>query len=131
MEKHIYPIRSFIRFQAKQRLMSEAYVEHVEASSPFPSMTASSSSPAELNAAEGRQHNPMYFDTTAVDNGLLTDIATTLFNSDRYPELYRPCTDIVEATAIEDAIALEIVATYHRIKQNRQRADVQSLNKLL
>ena len=131
MENNIYPIRSFIRFQARQ-LIANARAEDAPA----------------VRQGDERQGNdvqregpgayiplqtpsaPLHSDTV-LDSALLKEISTTLFNSERYPELYRPCKDIIEATAIEDAIALEIVVTYRRIKENQQRAEVQHLNNLL
>ena len=148
MEKHIYPIRSFIRFQAKQQLIAEAHSASTAALPPYPNVAAPQPPESELNtpdppdrgnknAAVDSKHSSSkqpglpWFDTASIDNDLLKEIATTLFNSDQYPELYRPCKDIIEATAIEDAIALEIVLTYQRIKQNEQLVNVQALNKLL
>lgn len=129
MESNIYPIRSFIRFQAKQQLLAETQAQ-TDVALSHESLSHEPSSVQRV-ASVGEAPKPAYFDITAVDNDLLKEIAATLFNSDRHPELYQPCKDIIEATAIEDAIAFDIVATYRQIKQNQKRTEVQALNKLL
>ncbi|MGF1537607.1 MAG: hypothetical protein ACFB4J_14150 [Elainellaceae cyanobacterium] len=125
MEKNIYPIRSFIRFQAQQQLLSQVN----QASEPQSPQRFSVQGGAE--ALFHRAPGPICIDASTLDSALLKDITATLFESDRHPELYRPCQDILEATAIEEAIASEIVVTYLRIKQNEQHPAVQALNKLL
>lgn len=125
MEKNIYPIRSFIRFQAQQQLLSQTHADESRQSLQGFSTQESAEVPFH------RIPVPVCIDTTTLDRALLKDITLTLFESDRHPELYRPCQDILEATAIEEAIASEIVVTYLRIKQNEQHPAVQALNKLL
>lgn len=126
MENNIYPIRSFIRFQAKQHLLSDALANGDRLAN---TLRDNEPVPERVSAEKVPFMGPL--DTAAIDNELLKDIAATLFNSERHPELYRPCQDIIEATAIEDAIALDIARSYRRIKQNQRRKDVQVLNRLL
>ncbi|HEY9625282.1 MAG TPA: hypothetical protein V6C78_33480 [Crinalium sp.] len=70
-------------------------------------------------------------DSISLDEALLEDIATTIFSSNRYPELYRAYATKEAAAEIEFYVAQEIVTTYKRILSKRHCPTVQALNQLL
>jgi hypothetical protein len=66
-----------------------------------------------------------------LDETLLEEIVKTIFNLNRYPELYQPCGTKRAAAEVENRVAEEIVATYKEIKLKQQCPLVQRLNTLL
>lgn len=139
MVNPIYPTRSFIRFQAKSQLTAdmigqqvmtfinrEANEHHIDAAMP-----SQSHGPSVPDADVHKQLNAANILDEGLDERLLKEIATLTFHPDQHPEIYQPCDSREHATAIEQAIAAEIVATYKRIKENESRANVKALNALL
>jgi hypothetical protein len=66
-----------------------------------------------------------------LDEALLNELATTLFQSEHCDAIYEPYTTRQAATAVEDEVALELAAAYQRIMQQRNSPIVQTLNALL
>ncbi|MEM9216884.1 MAG: hypothetical protein AAGD25_21355 [Cyanobacteria bacterium P01_F01_bin.150] len=155
MANPIYPTRSFIRFQAKRQLTADMSGQQVMT---FVSQDSSGSQmdvtlpnpPEELQpleiqpTLESYQDNPQKAHYAAVnhqetkdsfpnglDESLFKEIADLTFHPDQHPEIYQPCQSIDAANAIEQAIAIEIVDTYKRIKVNATKPSIQSLNALL
>ncbi len=69
------------------------------------------------------------FDT--IDEHLFKEIASTLFQSDRYQSLYHAYRSKREALAVEDQLAAELVEIYQTIALQQQNTLVQRLNALL
>lgn len=67
----------------------------------------------------------------ALDEALLRDLATTLFQSRQAQELYQQCSSRPEADEIENRFANELVATYQQIKQRQADPLIQRLQQLL
>ncbi|MBD2461320.1 hypothetical protein H6G89_09700 [Oscillatoria sp. FACHB-1407] len=70
-------------------------------------------------------------DCPLVDEDLLRDLATTLFQSKQAQDLYTQCHSRHEADEIENRFATELVETYKQIKQQEANPLVQLLNGLL
>lgn len=70
-------------------------------------------------------------DCSLVDEDLLRDLATTLFQSQQVQELYEQHHSRLEADAIENHFANELVETYWHIKRQQSNPLVQLLNGLL
>lgn len=123
-----YPSRAFIRFMAQnqlkadltglsftatvQRADGDAYVQSVEPSNPTESFS---------EAPEDAE----------LDEVLFEEIARTLFNSKRYPELYESCGTQKAAKALEAKVAAELVQSYLQIKRKQRCPIVERLNALL
>ena len=66
-----------------------------------------------------------------IDEVLFEEIVQTLFNPNRYPELYHSSGTQKAATEVEARVAVEIVTAYRTIKQKQDCPIVQRLNSLL
>jgi hypothetical protein len=66
-----------------------------------------------------------------LDEALLKEVATTMFESDRYRNLHHACRSQEEAAATEDQIAAEVAETYRQIKLQQQNPTIRRLNGLL
>lgn len=66
-----------------------------------------------------------------LDDALLNELATTLFQSERCNAVYEPYPTRDAASAVESEVALELAATYQRIMEQRNSPIVQTLNALL
>jgi hypothetical protein len=77
------------------------------------------------------QDDPIFDHPGALDDGLLRELAETLFCSRFYRDLYRPYASREEASAVENQAANELAKTYKQIKLRQQSSLVQQLNSLL
>lgn len=66
-----------------------------------------------------------------IDEELIKEISTTLFQSEMYRSLYSQCRSKQEAATITDQMVDELVRTYKQIKQQQQNPLIQQLNSLL
>jgi hypothetical protein len=66
-----------------------------------------------------------------LDEVLLNDLSTTLFQSAQFQKLRQPYNSKKECCAVEDWAAMELAIAYRRITQQRQSELVQNLNALL
>jgi hypothetical protein len=64
-------------------------------------------------------------------DGLLEELAATLFRSNRYQMLYQQCRSKLEAYEVGDRLAQELAESYRWIMRRRQDSMVQDLNALL
>lgn len=62
---------------------------------------------------------------------LLSELAATLFQSERYRDLYQQCRSKQEAQRVSDRLVKELVETFRVISDRRQDAIVQGLNAML
>ncbi|MDX2216651.1 MAG: hypothetical protein SFY66_25530 [Oculatellaceae cyanobacterium bins.114] len=69
-------------------------------------------------------------DCPLVDEALLRDLATTLFQSNQAQELYAQCHSRQEADEVENRFAAELVDIYQQIKRQKTDPLVQLLNEL-
>jgi len=69
--------------------------------------------------------------SASLDEVLLNDLATTLFQSEQGQVLFTPYSSRAAVNAVEDELAEEIATTYQHIIEQRQNPVVQNLNTLL
>jgi hypothetical protein len=62
---------------------------------------------------------------------LLSELATTLFQSDRYQQMYQQCRSKQEAQMVGDRLVNELAQTFQAIVERQQDPVVQHLNTLL
>jgi hypothetical protein len=62
---------------------------------------------------------------------LLSELAATLFQSDRYRNLYQQCRSKQEAGRVSDRLVKELVETFRIISERQCDPTVQGLNALL
>jgi hypothetical protein len=67
----------------------------------------------------------------SIDDSLLKELATTLFQTSRYSKLIAGCDSELELASLEDAFVAELVATYLTLWHQRSQPMVQHLNSLL
>lgn len=148
-----YPSRSFIRFQAKLQIIADSTGEHVVSFIQHPGVyidrpvfrydedqpdNGPSPTDRDLNTSYPSKPQPAKFkaavqsiDALDVNETLLNEIASTTFQPNRHPELYRGYSTPEEAAIIEQHVAAELIATYERIIINRADEQIQQLNSLL
>ena len=119
-----YASRSFIRFSAQNQLLADftgltipAYIQRSESNAFADYVTPS--------------RDVDDFQEQSFDEALFEEVAATIFNPNRHPELYQPCDSKQAATAIETRVAEDLVETYKQIQRQRSCPIVQSLNSLL
>lgn len=66
-----------------------------------------------------------------MDDVLIKDLTTVLFQSREYQALYAHCRTRAEADQIDDQMAEAIATRYRQIRSNQQNPLIQSLNQLL
>ncbi|MCY7392154.1 MAG: hypothetical protein LH647_11930 [Leptolyngbyaceae cyanobacterium CAN_BIN12] len=66
-----------------------------------------------------------------IDDGLLKELAATLFQVERYQPLIAGCDCEQELVNLENAFVAELVATYLTFWQQRSQPMIQQLNALL
>ncbi|NJO39315.1 MAG: hypothetical protein HC769_00090 [Cyanobacteria bacterium CRU_2_1] len=69
--------------------------------------------------------------SACLDDGLIKEIAVTLFHSEFYQTRYSQCRSKREARGIDEQMAAEVAKTYKRITQQQEDPIVQQLNSLL
>jgi hypothetical protein len=67
----------------------------------------------------------------SIDDGLLKELAATLFHTEEYQPLTAGCDSEPELAKLENALVAELVATYLTLWQQRSQPMIQQLNSLL
>lgn len=67
----------------------------------------------------------------SIDDSLLKELASTLFQTKRYQPLIAGCDSELELVSLENGLIAELVATYLTLWQQRSQPMIQHLNSLL
>lgn len=133
MASNTYPTRAFIKFAARNQLIADLTGQEIIT---FVNRNGSSDSsniisPSESSGIGSHTCTEACETCEQLDEELFHDIATTLFNPKRNPDLYQASVSRHMATVIETRIADEIVETYKAIKTSQRDLLVLRLNALL
>lgn len=130
----VYPVRSFIRFQAKQQLLADRFGSRSSTVTTWQAEVMRVSSDR-CSKEECSTHPSLELeDWEAIapfDEALFQVVTTAILHPCRNLDVYQACTSIEQSNAIEDRVSEEIVTTYCRMEQAPSTTLVDQLNQLL
>lgn len=129
-----YPVRSFIRFKAKQQLLADRFgssgstITTWQAGATRVSSDRSSEEECAINPNAGLED---WEAIAPLDEALFQVVVTAVLHPCRNPDVYQTCASIEQSNAIEDRVSAEIVTTYRRMEQTPSATLVEQLNRML